>query len=559
MGKIKQSVKAKVLTIMSLVLVVICVACCVIVAVINKNMRAALNDKYDLSNYAEQYRNTSEYLTSQARLYAVTGEREYYDNYWYEVNTARNRETSLARMQEIGITSDELALVNRAAEISNGAVPSEEKAMDLAAAGDTESAYKLLYSQEYNDTMSQVSDMIDQFNNAIQTRMQKKVDGLQIKSEIADAVTYVALCITFAAQILLMVFVLKELIMPIIKIKGKMEEFARGDIHKPMDMREDDTEIGMTVAAINHFQKYQMEIIDDINYFLSEMSEGNFVLETRCRGNYRGDYANILVSLEKINTELSSTLSNINQAFVQVDDGASQVSQASMSLSHRAAEQASSVEEISATINMISEMIKNNAQSSTEASGQSEIAGEELASTNEKMNDLVGAMNEINASSEEIRKIIKTIEDIALQTNILALNAAVEAARAGSVGKGFAVVADEVRNLANKSTEAAKNTAQMIQNNVDLIGKGNSLVGDVADKLRTVAETAAAVVDINERIVEASKEAAEAIVQASAGVEQISQVIQANAATSEETAAASEKLTNEARDCKELIGRFTLR
>ena len=213
--------------------------------------------------------------------------------------------------------------------------------------------------------------------------------------------------------------------------------------------------------------------------------------------------------------------------------------------SQGATEQASSVEELAATIHIISEQINENAANAHEANDRTNVAVSEMGSANDKMKELVGAMDEISASSDETQKIIKTIEDIAFQTNILALNAAVEAARAGAAGKGFAVVADEVRNLAGKSAEAAKNTTSLIENTVAAINKGNSLVTEVADKMSNAMEASNVVVDLNMKISEASKQSADSVTQVTVGIEQISSVVQTNSATAEESAAASEELSGQ--------------
>ena len=232
---------------------------------------------------------------------------------------------------------------------------------------------------------------------------------------------------------------------------------------------------------------------------------------------------------------------------------------AAQALSQGATEQASSIEELSASITEITDQINKNAENAKQANDSAEHAGREIMNSNEQMRSMVEAMDEITVKSSEISKIIKVIDDIAFQTNILALNAAVEAARAGAAGKGFAVVADEVRNLASKSAEAAKGTTVLIEESIAAVQSGSEIARRTAEMLDESANVTRQAVSLIEKITEASIMQAESAAQINVGVEQISSVVQTNSATSEESAAASEELSGQAELLKSLVGKFRLR
>ena len=231
---------------------------------------------------------------------------------------------------------------------------------------------------------------------------------------------------------------------------------------------------------------------------------------------------------------------------------------ASEALAQGSTEQASAIEEITASIDDIAEKTKQNASQANAAADMMAKTIAEVKKGNEEMQHMVVAMKEINDSSENISKIIKVIDDIAFQTNILALNAAVEAARAGDAGKGFAVVAEEVRNLAAKSAAAAAETAEMIEDSIRKVEAGSKIADETAKALEQIT------VDVQEsevivtEIAEASNYQATAIAQIDRAIEQVSQVVQTNSATSEECAAASVELSNQASRMRDLISVYKL-
>ncbi len=97
-------------------------------------------------------------------------------------------------------------------------------------------------------------------------------------------------------------------------------------------------------------------------------------------------------------------------------------------------------------------------------------------------------MTEIEQATGQIVRAVGVIQDIARQTNLLSLNAAIEAAKAGSMGKGFAVVAEEVRKLAERSRSSAQEIEQLIQRTQDAVKEGAGSVKITLEHLESIRD-----------------------------------------------------------------------
>lgn len=221
-------------------------------------------------------------------------------------------------------------------------------------------------------------------------------------------------------------------------------------------------------------------------------------------------------------------------------------------------EQATQVEETTASVEELSSMVLNNVQNAKEAAGLSDEASKSTEHSYRDMESMFQSMTEINDSSEEIRKVIKVIDDIAFQTNILALNAAVEAARAGEVGMGFAVVAEEVKNLANKSAVAARDTADMIEKSINRSQKGLDIAGSLLKNIKKVSEDSRKVRDMSKEVETAGTEQQRGLEQVSKAIIEFDKVVQENVQTAEETAKTSQALSSQAALINEEVVKLTV-
>ena len=285
------------------------------------------------------------------------------------------------------------------------------------------------------------------------------------------------------------------------------------------------------------------------------LANGDFRVEVSARS----DEDELAHSLQRLARQLSQTLDQIRVAMSRVLAGADQVGQASQALSHSTSDQASHLEEVSASITDLGRQTQSNAEQAMKSKALADrtLAGVEAG--NLKMAELVTVIHAMEAASIRIQGVVKTIDDIAFQTNLLALNANVEASRVGAAGRGFAVVAGEVRNLSVRSALAVKETSALVKDCLATIQAGVLLVGQVEAGLMTIGGQAGEVTAMVGDIVVASRDQATALKQIEVALSQMDISTQANAATSEQTASSAQVLTNQAQGVQVLLNQFQLR
>lgn len=348
------------------------------------------------------------------------------------------------------------------------------------------------------------------------------------------------------------------IVTPIEEIRKAARKLRKGRLDAIIEYSSED-ELGALADDFREACAQMRDVVEDAGYMLKEMAVGNFNVDTQAEESYVGEFKLILKSVRKLNCELDVTLRQINEAAAQVTMGADQLSHSAQALADGATDQAGAVQELTATIENVSNIADESADNAVEAAGSSKDAAEEAVKSRRDMDELIAAMNRITATSKEIEKIIGTIEEIASQTNLLSLNASIEAARAGEAGRGFAVVAQQVGKLAMDSAESAVLTRNLVSKSLEEISNGNDIaqrtmeaIADVLESMEQFAMMAASSAD-------ASKTQAYMLGEVHTGIEQISVVVENNSASAEETSAISEELSAQAESLKGMVEAFELR
>ena len=319
----------------------------------------------------------------------------------------------------------------------------------------------------------------------------------------------------------------------------------------------DDT--GFRLGTVLEWRNRTSEVAveNEVRSVVAEALRGNLQARLPVDGK-SGFHANLAGGLNELLDNVSTVVSTIKQAIVEVRSSADGIAKGNAELSSRTEAQASALEETGAALEEMTSTVRQNAENAAHADKLATTARDRAESGGVVVSSAVAAMHQINASSRKIADIISVIDEIAFQTNLLALNAAVEAARAGEQGRGFAVVASEVRNLAGRSAQAAKEIKTLIGDSVTRVGEGAKLVDQSGQMLQEIVDAAQSVNKIVAEIATATREQSSGINEINSAIAKIDEMTGKNASLVEHDAAAATALVTQTNALSEAMNKYQL-
>ncbi|MBN1768676.1 MAG: hypothetical protein JXR50_11385 [Prolixibacteraceae bacterium] len=279
---------------------------------------------------------------------------------------------------------------------------------------------------------------------------------------------------------------------------------------------------------------------EEVEQIAKQISKGNLNLDLGSHKEYRG----MMKSVVRMAEQLSKIITGIHKNAEQLAITSRQYSKSAQTISEGSFNQASSIDEISASIEEITSTIGQNTLHALET-------GNLAAQVKTDVMNIKSQSDKSLETGKMIEDKIKIINTIANQTTILALNAAVEAARSGKNGQGFQVIAEEVKRLAQISRDAAKEINLFTSQNACQIGEVTKLVSNI---LTPIEQTSTNV----RNIATTSGEMENGTTQVNISVNQLYNISQENAAASQEMAAGSVELEKRAHELINMVSYFNL-
>jgi methyl-accepting chemotaxis protein len=243
-----------------------------------------------------------------------------------------------------------------------------------------------------------------------------------------------------------------------------------------------------------------------------------------------------------------------------------------------ATEQASSINEITASLEEIekssSQTIEKTkalgeAAERTREKGQLGLDAVEqsiqgMKSIREKVQTIALTILDLSNQTQQVGEITNVVNTLAQQSKMLALNASIEAAKAGDAGKGFAVVAAEVKNLAEQSENATSQVQKILEDirhatekavmateeGTKGVDHGAELLEQTGDVVRNLSDVIHETTIASEQIAAAIRQEGIGIEQITAGMNEINQVTSSFVTSVKQTTEAIEDLAEIAKGLK---------
>ena len=373
------------------------------------------------------------------------------------------------------------------------------------------SAYKVINSKQYQDTIATVSASIREISELKTKGAEENFKGAMEQGSTAQMLLAVLLGLSILLSLVIIYLVNQSINKPLSSLQTSVLDLAEGKLNNKIENTDYPNEIGEMAKAVGVLQvglqkadQLQQaerennirakETTEQIGSIISAAAGGDFTAQVPMAGK-EGFFKDIS---EQVNRLIDTS----RQAFIAIMRNATAVASSSEELSAVSMQMSSNAEETSAQAKVVSNSaVQVSANTQTVAAGVEEMSASireisintvEASTVAHKAVELAqktnATMAKLSTSSLEIGNVLKVISSIAEQTNLLALNATIEAARAGELGKGFAVVANEVKELARQTAKATE----------EIGGNITAIQSDTQGALVSIEEISAIINKIND-------------------------------------------------------------
>lgn len=223
----------------------------------NSSIRAEQNAEKRRTEFKQlgiDLADASDYLTDEARKFAVTRKIIHLERYWEEINVTKTRDKVISRLQELNSPKEELELLAKAKKYSDALVDTERRSMRLVmeALGVNETdmvpevasfklsdedqslstedkllkAIEIMYDAHYDSDKKNIMDPIAKFQNIMNLRLESELEAARRGTARATALQIILAIVIIVAIAILIRILFTQVTYPIRDYTLKLKDFS---------------------------------------------------------------------------------------------------------------------------------------------------------------------------------------------------------------------------------------------------------------------------------------------------------------------------------------------
>ena len=245
-------------------------------------------------------------------------------------------------------------------------------------------------------------------------------------------------------------YVARNLIRRLLQLAESSSQLADGNLSVSINRNGNDeiSRMGQSLMVLRDISRDARQLQEEQLEQEKRQEEEKKATRLQVANDFDENVGSVIDNLSVSAAQMRDKANSMQAIANETKNEAAEVGEASQYMAEDINSVAASTDELTATINEITNQVESSLKVSNEALT--------------KAQQMTVTMERLKGGSVEIEEVIALINNIADQTNLLALNATIEAARAGEAGKGFAVVAHEVKNLAGETSQATEQISKLI-------------------------------------------------------------------------------------------------
>ncbi|MFT4399303.1 methyl-accepting chemotaxis protein [Bacillus sp. SW14] len=399
---------------------------------------------------------------------------------------------------------------------------------------DMDKARGLLVQTEasFEDMKKSLTQLVD-FNKEGSNTAVKETKDVYHKGLIYTALLLAA---SIIISIVIWLYITRNIVKPIIRMKESANHIAEGDLSNDMEPLNSKDELG------------------DLNEALQKM-----VVNLRDIVGYSKEISSRVLSSSQVlanaTNETRSGSKHITETMNEMAEGSEQQAQDAVTIAESMNEFTESIDKAYNHGMTISDTSQNVLELAVSGNTNMDTSLQQMKTIHHIVQEAVHKVKSLEQHSQDINKLVQVINGIAEQTNLLSLNAAIEAARAGESGKGFAVVAEEVRKLADGVSDSVQDITRIVggtqqeihivieylESSFTEVERGTENLTDTGQAMQHIKQSVTHVADSIKEVTDGLKQLTNQSITINQSIENIASVSEESAAGIEETFSITEQ------------------